>query len=92
MKKELTPVSENTKRYTVLADKIEALKTSNQHTALDKVAALQKLNTKEIILSDGQKKTAVYYTKTIHQQNYRIEGGEFPKEVPVVATVPAAVK
>lgn len=92
MKKELTPVSEKAKRYTVLADKVEVLKTSNQHTALDKVAALQKLNTKEIILSDENKKTAVYYTKTIHQQNYRIEGGEIPKEVPVVATVPTAVE
>jgi gamma-glutamylcyclotransferase (GGCT)/AIG2-like uncharacterized protein YtfP len=91
MKKELTPVSEKAKRYTVLADKVEVLKTSNQHTALDKVAALQKTNTKEIILSDDQKKSAVYYTKTIHQQNYRIEGGDFQKEVPIVATLPASI-
>lgn len=90
MKKELTPVSENAKRYTVFADKIEVLKTSNPHTAQDKVVALQKSNTIEIILSDENKKSSVYYTKKMHQQNYRIEGGVFHKEVPVVTTVQTA--
>lgn len=91
MKKEVAQVS-TTKRYTVFADENEVLKTSNHKTAQDKVAELQKLNHFEIILSDENKKKAVYYTKTIYQQNYRIEAGEVPQQVSVSAAVPAAIK
>jgi hypothetical protein len=69
--------SVKTKRFTVKENGQEVLATSKKTEADKKIKSLQKEFKPLIILLDHQDKKSTRYSKTINQQNYRIEAGNF---------------
>jgi hypothetical protein len=91
MKNQIKKVeSVKTPRFTVLENGVEVLKASKKELAEERIQLLQAELKPWIVLVDHKEKTSTHYRKTIHQQNYRIEAGNFDIDtaVPPVAEVP----
>ncbi|WP_289659467.1 hypothetical protein [Flavobacterium panacagri] len=77
---EKAPTSKQ-KQFSVIVEKVEVLNTSEIKEADAKIKVLQTEFKPLIILIDKKEKTSVHYSKTSHQRNYRIEAGNFEKDI-----------
>jgi hypothetical protein len=91
MTKEIQKVESVKKpRFIVLENGVEVLKASKIELAEEKIISLQAELKPLIVLIDHKEKRSTHYSKTINQQNYRIEAGNFDIDtaLPPVSEVP----
>jgi len=83
--------SNKVSRFSVIVDKVEVLNTSNEANIYKQIVKLQEEFKPLIVKIDHQKKQSFHYVKTIHQNNYRIQAGNYEKDsiTKVTPEVPA---
>lgn len=80
IKEEKKAESVKVKRFAVVVDKIAVLNTSKKDEADSKIIRLQSELIPLIILLDNQDKKSFRFSKTVHQNNYRIQAGNFEED------------